>query len=115
MIFLALLAWAYLACLHGRFWQAGPTLAPSRPREAPPVGVVVPARDEAELIARSIGSLLAQDYAGALRVVLVDDGSADGTAAIARALPGAADRLTVIEGAPRPAGTLCMSLRMSPR
>ena len=104
MSLLALLAWLYLACLHGRFWQAGPVLAPARPRAAPPVAVVVPARDEAEVIARSVGSLLAQDYAGELRVVLVDDRSADGTAAIARALPGAAERLTVIEGAPRPAG-----------
>jgi len=100
----ALLAWVYLACLHGRFWQAGPALAPARPLHAPPVAVVVPARDEAELIARSIGSLLAQDYPGALRIVLVDDGSADATAAIARALPGAAERLTVLEGTHRPAG-----------
>jgi hopene-associated glycosyltransferase HpnB len=103
MTLIALLAWVYLACLHGRFWQAGPTLTPARPLVAPPVAVVVPARDEAEVIVRSIGSLLAQDYPGALRIVLVDDGSADATAAIARALPGA-ERLTVIEGAPRPAG-----------
>jgi hopene-associated glycosyltransferase HpnB len=104
MIFLALLAWVYLACLHGRFWQAGPTLAPARPRDAPPVAVVVPARDEAEVIAQSISSLIGQDYPGVYSIVLVDDGSADATAAIARALPGAAERLTVIEGAPRPAG-----------
>ena len=25
----ALLAWAYLLTLHGRFWQAGPVLAPA--------------------------------------------------------------------------------------
>ena len=56
MIFLVLLAWAWLACLHGRFWQFGPLLARARPVNAPPVAVVVPARDEAELIARSIGS-----------------------------------------------------------
>ena len=103
MTLIALLAWLYLAFLHGRFWQSGPTLAPARPLAAPAVAVVVPARDEAEVIARSIGSLLAQDYAGPLRIVLVDDGSADATAAIARALPGA-ERLTVIEGAARPAG-----------
>ena len=36
------------------------------------------------MIARSIGSLLAQDYPGAFRVVLVDDDSSDGTAEIAR-------------------------------
>jgi hopene-associated glycosyltransferase HpnB len=100
---LALLAWLYLLALHGRFWQSGPALAPMRPDHAPPVAIIVPARDEAEVIARSIGSLLAQDYPGEFRVVLVDDTSQDNTAAIARALPGA-DRLTILRGAPRPAG-----------
>ena len=100
---LALLAWAYLLLLHGRFWQSGPELAPAVPRVAPEIAIVVPARDEAGTIAASIGSLLAQDYPGRFRVVLVDDGSTDGTGDIARALPGA-ERLTVICGTPRPAG-----------
>ncbi|CAH2600955.1 Glycosyltransferase [Rhodovastum atsumiense] len=99
---LSLLSWLYLAFLHGRFWQDGERLAPAQPTTAPPVAIIVPARDEAEVIARSIGSLLAQDYPGPFRVVLVDDGSSDDTAAIARALPGA-ERLTVIAGTPRPA------------
>ena len=97
----ALLAWLYLALAHGRFWQAGPVLAPARPARAPRVAAVVPARDEAAVIADSIGSLLAQDDAGDFRVVLVDDGSTDGTAEIARRLGG---RLQVIEGTPRPQG-----------
>ena len=59
---------------------------PARPAEAPPVTVVVPARDEAPLIGQTLRSLLAQDYAGPLRIVLVDDGSSDGTGAIARSL-----------------------------
>ena len=99
----ALLAWAWLLALHGRFWQSGPALRPKLPREAPDVAIVVPARDEAELIGRTLGSLLAQDYPGRYRVILVDDNSRDGTAAVARALPGA-ERLTVIQGRPRPAG-----------
>ncbi len=99
----ALLAWAWLLVLHGRFWQSGPALGPMVPRDAPAVAVVVPARDEAGLIARSLGSLLAQDYPGPYRVILVDDNSCDDTAAIARGLPGA-ERLTVIQGRPRPAG-----------
>ena len=41
---------------------------------------VVPARNEADVIAHSIGSLLAQDYPGPFRVILVDDDSDDGTA-----------------------------------
>lgn len=99
---LALMAWLYLAVAHGRFWQAGPVPAPGRPAGAPSVAAVVPARDEAATIAQSIGSLLAQDHAGPYRVILVDDGSEDGTGAIARDLHDG--RLTVIAGSARPAG-----------
>ena len=99
---LSLLIWIYLLVLRGRFWQAGPVLTPDAPRAAPPVAIVVPARDEAPFIERSLRSLLAQDYAGPLRVVLVDDGSSDGTGDIARRI--ADPRLSVLTGAPRPAG-----------
>jgi len=100
---LALLAWAYLLALHGRFWQAGPALAPTRPASPPPdVDIVIPARDEAEGIGDALRSLLAQDYAGRLRIFLVDDGSTDGTGAVARGLVD--PRLTVLEGKPRPPG-----------
>lgn len=98
----AFVAWAYLALFHGRFWRAGPVLQPAEPEFAPSVAAVVPARDEAPVIAQSIGSLLAQDYAGNFRVVLVDDGSEDGTGDIARGLHGA--RLDVIRGTPRAPG-----------
>ncbi len=50
------------------------------------------------MIAQSIGSLAAQDYPGPFRIVLVDDGSSDGTAELARRAGGA--RLTVSTGAP---------------
>ena len=98
----ALVIWLYLIFLHGRFWQAGPVLTARVPASAPPVVIVVPARDEAEVIARTLRSLLAQDYPGPFRVILVDDGSTDGTGAIARGLDD--PRLTVLTGAPRPAG-----------
>ena len=52
---------------------------PARPVGTPGVAVVVPARDEAPLIGRTLRALLAQDYPGSLRIVLVDDGSGDGT------------------------------------
>jgi len=99
----ALPAWAYLLLGHERFWQSGPVL----PRmtgggPAVPVAVVVPARDEAPTIRACLASLLAQDYAGMLRVILVDDGSTDGTGAIARTLDD--PRLVVLDGRPRPPG-----------
>ena len=105
MVALALLAaacWAYLLTAHGRFWSAGPSLRSSAPAEAVAVDVVVPARDEAEGVAPCLRSLLAQDYRGPLRIILVDDGSTDGTGAIARAFADA--RLTVLDGAARPPG-----------
>jgi hopene-associated glycosyltransferase HpnB len=102
-VLVSLLAWVWLLLCHGRFWRSGPELPRARPAEAPDIDIVVPARDEAALVGRSVASLLAQDYAGRLRVILVDDDSTDATAATARALPGS-DRLTVIAGSPRPAG-----------
>jgi hopene-associated glycosyltransferase HpnB len=100
--FLAAASWAYLLLLHGRFWQAGPSLLPAKPRGTPSVAVVVPARDEAESIGAALASLLAQDYGGPFRVVLVDDQSSDRTGEVARRV--ADPRLTVIDGAPRPPG-----------
>jgi hopene-associated glycosyltransferase HpnB len=64
----------------------------------------VPARDEADVIGRAVGSLLAQDYPGPFRVILVDDQSTDGTADVARRAAGAGDRLQVIDGKPLPGG-----------
>ncbi|MDP9096858.1 MAG: glycosyltransferase, partial [Pseudomonadota bacterium] len=98
----ALVAWAYLLLLHGRFWQAGPMLRAAWPAEAPPVDIVIPARDEAAGIEATLRSLLAQDYAGEMRIIVVDDGSADGTGGITRAISD--ERLLVIDGAERPAG-----------
>ncbi len=82
----AVLAWAYLLLWHGRFWSAGPVLPCAVPAACPAVDVVIPARDEAEGIGAALLSLLAQDYPGPLRIFVVDDGSTDGTGAVARAL-----------------------------
>lgn len=64
---------------------------------------VVPARNEAEGIAKAVSSLLAQTLVPPLHVIVVDDGSTDGTADEARRAAGAAgasERLTVLRGAP---------------
>ena len=107
---LPLIVWLGLVLAHGRFWTASERDdrgEPAAPARWPSVVAVVPARDEADVIAGSIGSLLAQDYPGDLRVILVDDSSSDGTAAVARAeaerlrRPG---RLEVLTGEPLPAG-----------
>jgi peptidoglycan-N-acetylglucosamine deacetylase len=51
---------------------------------APSLSVVVPAFNEALVINRTITSLLGQDYAGEMEIVVVDDGSSDQTYAVAR-------------------------------
>ena len=105
-----LVIWAGLIFAHGGFWtadQRDDRAAPPEPSEWPAVIAVVPARDEADVIARSIGSLLAQDYPGAFRVILVDDSSSDGTADAARAeaqRQGREDRLEVLAGQPLASG-----------
>jgi hopene-associated glycosyltransferase HpnB len=55
------------------------------------------------VVAQSIRSLAEQRYAGAFRIVLVDDDSSDGTAGIARDAD-ASGRLTVVRAAPLPPG-----------
>ena len=100
----ALAIWVGLLTLRHGFWLARERDdAPlPDPRRWPSVTAVVPARDEADVIAIAIASLAAQDYPGAFRIVLVDDSSRDGTAAIARDV--ATDRLTIVAGAPLPSG-----------
>ena len=84
---LSLAAWLYLVFLRGGFWRADQRLdmAPADRADWPAVAAIVPARDEAAVIGRSLAALLAQDYPGAVSVVVVDDHSGDGTAARARA------------------------------
>jgi hopene-associated glycosyltransferase HpnB len=105
---LTVAAWAYLALARGDFWRTRERDANTRaPASWPPVTAIVPARDEAESIARSIGSLIDQDYPGEFAIILVDDESRDGTAALARsasASRGKADRLTILPGTPLQAG-----------
>jgi hopene-associated glycosyltransferase HpnB len=104
---IALAVWIYLLVGRGFFWLARERDDVGRPPEPatwPDVVAVVPARNEADVIERSVGSILAQDYPGALRVVLVDDGSDDSTAARAATLARAGGRLTILTGRPLPAG-----------
>jgi glycosyltransferase involved in cell wall biosynthesis len=65
----------------------------------PAIAVVVPVRDAADTLARTLTALEAQTLApGGYEVVVVDDGSRDGSAAIARGFAAAARRcrMTVI-------------------
>ncbi|GAA1298806.1 glycosyltransferase family A protein [Saccharothrix xinjiangensis] len=67
-----------------------------------PVSLLVPARDEAHRITPTLRSLLAQRGVPDLEVLVLDDGSTDGTADVVRAVGG--DRVRVITGDPPPPG-----------
>jgi hopene-associated glycosyltransferase HpnB len=102
-------AWVYLLAGHGGFWRTDVRL-PGRPGAAgpapwPSVVAVVPARDEAAILPETLPTLLAQYYPGPFSVVLVDDASTDGTAAVAAAVSsGAGSILRVVSGSLPPAG-----------
>lgn len=106
----ALLAWIYLVGARGGFWQVAPASSPAVARtssSAPRIAVVIPARNEADVVAAAITSLLKQDHPSPLHIFLVDDASSDSTVEAARhaaADLGRSDALTVIAGAPLPAG-----------
>jgi hopene-associated glycosyltransferase HpnB len=110
LIFLAAIAlciWLYLFFGRGFFWRVdvakldGPEPGPAL------VAVVVPARNEAAVVARSIASLLKQQGNQSVHVLLVDDNSSDNTAEVARTAAvsiGKSKCLTVIRGKPLPTG-----------
>ncbi len=105
---LVLAVWVYLLAFHGGFWlmrERDDVDEPDPRRAWPSVTAVIPARDEAKLLSQSLGSLLAQDYPGRFSIVLVDDQSSDGTAAVARSLAAAAKfNVAVVPGQALPFG-----------
>lgn len=75
-----LAAWLWLALLRGRFWWTDIRLPAAPPASRwPSVAIIVPARDEAAILPQTMPTLLALRYPGPMRVILVDDGSTDGT------------------------------------
>ncbi|MCX4774569.1 glycosyltransferase [Streptomyces sp. NBC_01260] len=105
----SLAAWVWLLLGQGFFWRTDQRL-PDRPAPAhwPSVAIVVPARDEADMLPVSLPSLLAQDYPGRAEIFLVDDCSTDGTGDLARALSvryGGLPVTVTSPGEPRPGWT----------
>jgi hopene-associated glycosyltransferase HpnB len=106
---MVLAIWLYLIAARGGFWRAAERDGEGPPTAGPwpPVIAIIPARDEAQCVGQTVGSLLRQDYPGPFHVIVVDDQSRDATAQVAReaaAALNAGERLTVVAGRALPAG-----------
>lgn len=108
---LSLLIWLHLWLGRGHYWKTVQPL-PSGPAAGegcrrPSVGVVIPARNEADLLPQTLPTVLEQEYPGPFHVFLVDDHSRDGTGEVARQIArtlNLEERLTVVEAEPLAAG-----------
>ena len=126
----SVIAWLYLVFLHGGikrpYWIAHQRLE-ATPEDKirlsdnadtanadttdqivgtyPPIVAIVPARDEADVIGPAMTSLLCQDYPGRFDIILIDDGSTDATAGVARNAAtslGRANRLHILSSSSVP-------------
>lgn len=77
--------------------------SPGGPGTTSPIDVLLPVRDEEENVEACLAALLAQSVP--VRVFVIDDGSRDRTAAIARAVAGRDPRVTVLAAAEPAAGS----------
>jgi hopene-associated glycosyltransferase HpnB len=105
---IAVLIWVYLLLGRGAFWQvsSGNVVFNEAVSSSTPVAVVIPARNEAEVVARCISSLL-QQTCESIQIFLVDDFSCDNTTLVAREVAqkaGKSASLATIECGPQPLG-----------
>ena len=76
-------------------WHRFARRAPPPAGYMPTVSVLIPAYNEAKVIAATVNSLRAQDYPGPLQIIVIDDGSPDDTFDVARAAFGTDPRVAV--------------------
>jgi chlorobactene glucosyltransferase len=78
-----------------------PRLRAQQPTERPFVSILIPARNEAAVIAQTVTSLMQQTYTN-FELLVLDDQSSDDTAALAR--QAGDERVRVLSGRPLPSG-----------
>ncbi len=109
---MSLLPWTpvfAVGLLTAHTWVNGLLLR--RPSPAPsivefPVSVLLPLRDEAHRVRPCLESLLAQRGVAGMEIVVLDDGSSDGTAEVVRSVAAGDPRLRLVTGQPLPLGWL---------
>jgi len=74
------------------------------PDHWPKIAAVIPARDETETIAQAVQSVARHDYPAYVTIVVLDDGSTDGTAAEAKSGATGSGVIDVIQGQQLPDG-----------
>ena len=124
LLLISLAAWLYLALLHHGFWLRREFLNPMAPipkhgntdqnsSSVPKVTTLIPARNEAGVIAKALQAHIAQDYGQVyqhktqnqtqLQTLLIDDNSADGTYSVAQNIIDGAhahNRIRILRAAP---------------
>ena len=106
---LSLLIWIILVTSRDGFWKTDQRLPDVgdffQTHPAPPIVVVIPARNEAEMLPQSLRSLLKQNYPGKFSIVVVDDHSSDNTFQVARDLSQDTDiEVVIVRGETLPEG-----------
>ena len=107
LVSLSILAWLVLLLARGWFWLANQRLPAmlEAPVEWPEVTAIIPARDEAENIGAALASHAATTYPGRFSIILVDDGSTDGTAGVAAEISATSSRpIHILQAPPLPPG-----------
>lgn len=108
---LGLLTWIWLFFFHGEYWRfREKTIAEdidSSEFILPQISVLIPARNEEEVLPETLPSLFEQNYPGKLEIFLVNDNSTDDTRRVATQIAQthhAGDNFHLIENKPTPAG-----------
>lgn len=105
---ISLLIWIYLILFRNNFWYCDQYLEDDLTlTNSPNITVIIPARNEADVLPISLNSLLKQDYQTKYNIILIDDQSEDQTGNIAKEIADKqfkADYLTVIQGKSLPQG-----------
>jgi hopene-associated glycosyltransferase HpnB len=107
LVSLSLTIWIYLIIFRGQFWLCNQYLKENKLENSPRVSVILPARNEAEVLPITLNSLFNQDYQGEFTIILIDDQSTDGTEKIAQEIAKKyqkSAKLNILKGQDLPEG-----------